>query len=158
MNGAVRDCLVEGYEPLVEVLELPDPDDRHVLQHTRRLPIARGPGGGNVSLRSAGSAVPLGRRWFPAAGIRHPQVILGPAAAQLAFFAIFVMLDFPSAGGTISPVLLPTSQGVGTDALKLLAWLGVGVVLLALPIWRKTGPGLARIAAQIQPLWRVPVG
>lgn len=31
MNGAVRDCLVEGYEPLVEVLELPDPDDRHVL-------------------------------------------------------------------------------------------------------------------------------
>jgi len=68
------------------------------------------------------------------------------------------MFDFPSAGGTISPVLLPTSQGVGTDALKLLAWLGVGVVLLALPIWRKTGPGLARITAQIQPLWRVPVG
>lgn len=31
MNGAVRDCLVEGYEPLIEILELPDPDDRHVL-------------------------------------------------------------------------------------------------------------------------------
>jgi len=31
MNGAVRDCLVVGYEPLVEALELPDPDDRHVL-------------------------------------------------------------------------------------------------------------------------------
>lgn len=31
MNGAVRDCLVEGYEPLIEVLDLPDPDDRHVL-------------------------------------------------------------------------------------------------------------------------------
>jgi predicted nucleic acid-binding protein len=31
MNAAVRDCLVEGYEPLIEVLELPDPDDRHVL-------------------------------------------------------------------------------------------------------------------------------
>jgi predicted nucleic acid-binding protein len=31
MNRAVRDCLVEGYEPLVEILELPDPDDRHVL-------------------------------------------------------------------------------------------------------------------------------
>jgi predicted nucleic acid-binding protein len=31
MNNAVRDCLVEGYEPLVEILELPDPDDRHVL-------------------------------------------------------------------------------------------------------------------------------
>jgi predicted nucleic acid-binding protein len=31
MNGAVRDCLVTGYEPLVESLHLPDPDDRHVL-------------------------------------------------------------------------------------------------------------------------------
>ncbi|HMA95113.1 MAG TPA: hypothetical protein VKP30_20620, partial [Polyangiaceae bacterium] len=25
------DCLVDGYEPLVEGLELPDPNDRHVL-------------------------------------------------------------------------------------------------------------------------------
>lgn len=31
MNGAVRDCLVTGYQPLIEVLDLPDPDDRHVL-------------------------------------------------------------------------------------------------------------------------------
>ena len=31
MNAAVRDCLVQGYEPLIEVLDLPDPDDRHVL-------------------------------------------------------------------------------------------------------------------------------
>jgi predicted nucleic acid-binding protein len=31
MNTAVRDCLVEGHEPLVEGLKLPDPDDRHVL-------------------------------------------------------------------------------------------------------------------------------
>jgi predicted nucleic acid-binding protein len=31
MNAAVRDCLVRGYEPLIEVLDLPDPDDRHVL-------------------------------------------------------------------------------------------------------------------------------
>jgi predicted nucleic acid-binding protein len=31
MNAAVRDCLVEGYEPLIEELKLPDPDDRHVL-------------------------------------------------------------------------------------------------------------------------------
>jgi hypothetical protein len=31
MNSAVADCLVTGYEPLVESLELPDPDDRHVL-------------------------------------------------------------------------------------------------------------------------------
>jgi hypothetical protein len=31
MNAAVRDCLVSGYEPLIEGLKLPDPDDRHVL-------------------------------------------------------------------------------------------------------------------------------
>ncbi|NJQ04994.1 PIN domain-containing protein [Streptomyces lonarensis] len=31
MAGAVRDVLVKGYEPLIEVLDLPDPGDRHVL-------------------------------------------------------------------------------------------------------------------------------
>ncbi|TDC97309.1 PIN domain-containing protein [Actinomadura sp. 7K507] len=31
MNSAVRDCLVEGHEPLIEGLKLPDPNDRHVL-------------------------------------------------------------------------------------------------------------------------------
>ena len=31
MNAAVRDCLVVGYEPLIEGLKLPDPKDRHVL-------------------------------------------------------------------------------------------------------------------------------
>lgn len=31
MNASVRDVLVTGYEPLVPALELPDPDDRHVL-------------------------------------------------------------------------------------------------------------------------------
>ena len=31
MNEAIRDALVTGYEPLVDVLDLPDPDDRHVL-------------------------------------------------------------------------------------------------------------------------------
>lgn len=31
MNAAVRDCLVENYESLIEGLKLPDPDDRHVL-------------------------------------------------------------------------------------------------------------------------------
>jgi len=31
MDRAVPDCLVQGYEPLVEGLELPDRDDRHVL-------------------------------------------------------------------------------------------------------------------------------
>lgn len=31
MDTSVRDCLVAGYEPLIPSLELPDPDDRHVL-------------------------------------------------------------------------------------------------------------------------------
>jgi hypothetical protein len=31
MNDAVRDCLVTGYEDLIDSLTLPDPDDRHVL-------------------------------------------------------------------------------------------------------------------------------
>lgn len=31
MNLHVRDCLVTGYEPLIDAIELPDPDDRHVL-------------------------------------------------------------------------------------------------------------------------------
>jgi hypothetical protein len=35
---------------------------------------------------------------------------------------------------------------VGTDVLKLLAWLGVGVMLLALPALRKIGPRRGRQA------------
>jgi predicted nucleic acid-binding protein len=31
MNKAVRDCLVEDYEPLIDGLKLPDSGDRHVL-------------------------------------------------------------------------------------------------------------------------------
>lgn len=31
MCAAIPDCLVEGYEPLIAALELPDVDDRHVL-------------------------------------------------------------------------------------------------------------------------------
>lgn len=31
MNAHVRGCLVTGYESLIEMVSLPDPDDRHVL-------------------------------------------------------------------------------------------------------------------------------
>lgn len=31
MNAHVRDCLVEGYQSLIPCLQLPDPNDRHVL-------------------------------------------------------------------------------------------------------------------------------
>jgi predicted nucleic acid-binding protein len=31
MDDSVPDCLISGYEPFIESLELPDPNDRHVL-------------------------------------------------------------------------------------------------------------------------------
>lgn len=31
MNAALRDCLVRGHEPIIDGLDLPDKDDRHVL-------------------------------------------------------------------------------------------------------------------------------
>ena len=31
MNMHARDAVVTGFEPLIDVLDLPDPDDRHVL-------------------------------------------------------------------------------------------------------------------------------
>jgi hypothetical protein len=31
MDRATRDCLVTGYEKLIPAVELPDPNDRHVL-------------------------------------------------------------------------------------------------------------------------------
>jgi predicted nucleic acid-binding protein len=31
MNASIRDVLIEGYEPLVEAITLPDPNDRHVV-------------------------------------------------------------------------------------------------------------------------------
>ena len=74
---------------------------------------------------------------------------------------IFVFMNFPSSGGSIPAELLPGfwrflhhfwigapavdanrsilyfgGAGVGTDALKILAWLAVAVVVLALPILR----------------------
>lgn len=31
MNTHIRDCLVDGYQELIPALNLPDPDDRHIL-------------------------------------------------------------------------------------------------------------------------------
>lgn len=31
MNASVRDCLVTGFQPLIPAIQLPDPDDRHVV-------------------------------------------------------------------------------------------------------------------------------
>lgn len=41
MNQAVPDCLVTGYEGLIDQLELPDPDDRHILAAAIRPRTAR---------------------------------------------------------------------------------------------------------------------
>lgn len=37
MNQAVPDCLVSGYEHLIDGLWIPDPDDRHVLATATRV-------------------------------------------------------------------------------------------------------------------------
>lgn len=41
MNSSVRDSLVEGFEHLIPAIELPDPDDRHVVAcgRLRRRPV-----------------------------------------------------------------------------------------------------------------------
>jgi hypothetical protein len=89
------------------------------------------------------------------------QVLIGPPALFVAL-AIFVFLNIPSLGATYTPELLPPfwhalnefwigaettnaersilyfgGQGVGTDMLRLLAWTGVIVLLLLLPVSRK---------------------
>jgi hypothetical protein len=91
------------------------------------------------------------------------QVLLGPPALFVAL-AVFVFLNIPSLGATYTATMLPPfwrflnhfwlgaettnaersllyfgGLGVGTDVLRLLAWTGVAVALLALPVSRKLG-------------------
>jgi hypothetical protein len=94
--------------------------------------------------------------------VRCLQLLLGAIGAVFVALTVFVMLNFPSAGISIQGPMLPTfwhvlnrfwigaaasdafrsivyfgGQGVGTDVLKLLGWLGVGAVLLALVALRR---------------------
>jgi hypothetical protein len=69
MNAAVPDCLVTGYEPMIEQVRLPDADDRHVLAAAIRA--------------QAGVIVTLNVRDFPAEVIdgygvsaQHPDEFL----------------------------------------------------------------------------------
>lgn len=57
MNAAVRDVLVVGYEPLIPVIDLPDPDDRHVVAAAVRC--------------RADVVVTANLRHFPAAALRQ---------------------------------------------------------------------------------------
>ena len=94
-------------------------------------------------------------------GTRLFQVLLGPRAIFVSL-AIFVFLNIASLGATYTAAMLPPfwrflnhfwigaepvnaersllyfgGQGVGTDMLRLLAWTGVIVALLLLPVSRK---------------------
>jgi hypothetical protein len=54
MNEAVRDCLVTGYEDLIDSLTLPDPDDRHVLTWLPVLSVPPSSGSGRISATHPG--------------------------------------------------------------------------------------------------------
>ena len=94
--------------------------------------------------------------------VRCLQLILGAIGALFVAMTVFVMLNFPGAGVSVQAPMLPTfwhvlnrfwiggstsdafrsifyfgGQGVWTDVLKLLGWLAVGAVLLALVAVRK---------------------
>ena len=102
---------------------------------------------------------------------RGLQIILGPRLGLMAGLAVFVLLSFPSSGASFQGPMLPTfwhvlnrfwigasasdafrgivyfgGQGAGTDVLKLLGWLGVGVVLLTLG-WFKLRHGRQEVAS-----------
>jgi hypothetical protein len=66
MNAPVRDCLVTEYQSLIEILELPDPDDRHVLAAAIKV---------NASSSSRATGRTSRRRNSPNEGIRqkHPD-------------------------------------------------------------------------------------
>jgi hypothetical protein len=90
------------------------------------------------------------------------QLILGGIGALFAAMTLFVMLNFPGAGVSVQAPMLPTfwhvlnrfwigssasdafrsilyfsGLGVGTDVLKLLGWLAVAAVLVAVAALRK---------------------
>ena len=102
---------------------------------------------------------------------RGLQLVLGVIGTLFAGLAVFVLLNFPSAGDSSPGFMLPTfwhvlnrfwigaaasdafrgivyfgGQGVLIDVLKLLGWLAVGVVLLALG-WVKVQRGRRKITS-----------
>lgn len=64
MNEAIRDCLVTGYEDLIDSLTLPDPDDRlsRLLRHGRACPTPRPPVASAARRRTQPAAADLRSR------------------------------------------------------------------------------------------------
>jgi hypothetical protein len=106
---------------------------------------------------------------------RGLQLIIGAIGTLFVGMTLFVLLNFPSSGASIQGPMLPTfwhvlnrfwigasasdafrnivyfgGQAVGTDVLKLLGWLAVGVVLLALG-WFKLRRGRQQAASAEPP-------
>ena len=104
-------------------------------------------------------------------GDRGEQVAAQDDLALEAGLAVFVLLNFPSSGASVQGPMLPTfwhvlnrfwigasasdafrsivyfgGRGVGTDMLKLLGWLAVGVVLLTLG-WFKLQHGRQEVTS-----------
>jgi hypothetical protein len=120
-----------------------------------------GPAGAAFALLGVGALYVL----IVAMIARGLQLILGAIGTLFAGLAIFVLVNFPSSGASVQGPMLPTfwhvlnrfwigasaanafrsivyfgGQGAGTDVLKLLGWLAVGVALLALG-WLKSRRG-----------------
>jgi hypothetical protein len=107
---------------------------------------------------------------------RWLQVLLGPAGIFVSL-AIFVFLNIPSFGATYTSTMLPSfwrfvnqfwlgaqtvnaersllyfgGSGVGTDLLKLFAWTGAVLVLLAVPlVWKLTRQREPSVAGEFAP-------
>jgi hypothetical protein len=113
------------------------------------------------------------------------QVVLGPFAIFVSL-TIFVFLNIPSLGATYTSTMLPSfwrffnhfwigaqtvnaersllyfgGSGIGTYVLRLLAWTGVAIALLVLPLSRKVSrqrerPVAHDFALRVQPLAEQP--
>ncbi len=123
MIRAVPDCLVAGYEPLIDGLQLPDPDDRHVLATAIRA--------------AAQTIVTANLRDFPEAALRrygiealHPDDFVLDLL-DLAPGAVTTVLVEQAAGLKSPPVTVPElldtlrNQGLVRSVAKLREMLGV---------------------------------
>jgi predicted nucleic acid-binding protein len=120
LETAFSDLLVEGYEPLIGGIELPDPDDRHVLAA--------------AIAAEATHIVTFNLRDFPAELLaRHGVVAVHPDALVLAFVEaqpeIVVDVVHAQAAGLRNP---PMSGGMLVDRLARQGLVGSAAALRGL--------------------------